>query len=439
MYHIIIADDEKNALDELRYLIDWSNYDITIDAVAGDGEEAILLIEKFNPDMIFCDINMPKKNGMAVLDYINQSKCNTLFIAISAYSDFIYAQNCINNGGFSYLLKTIDKDELLAVIEKAKKITDTKKEQALIENYRNTLFSLMSNNDCLTHLKNLGISSFRPFFTAIKTKLPFAAHIENFKHYSNVFIPFANSTLIIVNHEENIDLEKICIEFIPCGISSKKTNFNQLYYEADCAYVSTDFFNRDVIYYKKSQSDFTKDMLDKILVAQSINEVFDLLNTQFQSINQLCALYNMFLADNTSDLYYFEFLNEFKSLRRFSDFLFNFHETKLYPETTETIEPIHAYITQHYNEELSLQSLCKIFFISPSHLNKLFKKKYGMPVNKFITATRMNKALELIKGNNNLTLLAISQMVGYSDFYYFSRVFKKTFNIAPSLYKNDTL
>lgn len=49
----------------------------------------------------------------------------------------------------------------------------------------------------------------------------------------------------------------------------------------------------------------------------------------------------------------------------------------------------------------------------------------------------MNKAMELINSANNLTLLKISQMVGYSDFYYFSRVFKKNFERAPSFYKNQ--
>ena len=85
-------------------------------------------------------------------------------------------------------------------------------------------------------------------------------------------------------------------------------------------------------------------------------------------------------------------------------------------------------------DDLSISSLSKQFFISSSYLNKIFKKTYGVTINKYLTDIRMNKALELIKANNNLTMMKISQLVGYSDFYYFSRVFKKTFNVAPSYY-----
>jgi len=64
MYHAIIADDEGNALDELLYVIDWQKENVAIDGTASDGEEAVKLIEKFRPDFILCDINMPKKSGI---------------------------------------------------------------------------------------------------------------------------------------------------------------------------------------------------------------------------------------------------------------------------------------------------------------------------------------------------------------------------------------
>ncbi|MBS1400359.1 MAG: helix-turn-helix transcriptional regulator, partial [Clostridia bacterium] len=136
-------------------------------------------------------------------------------------------------------------------------------------------------------------------------------------------------------------------------------------------------------------------------------------------------------------LSYFDFGNQFDSLDDFARFLKNYDRSENVLDIEEVTERIHGYIALNYAQNISVNMLSEKFFVSPGYLNRSFKKKYGITINKFITDVRMNKAMELINSANNLTLLKISQMVGYSDFYYFSRVFKKNFERAPSFYKNQ--
>ena len=434
MYHVIIADDEQNALNELLYIINWQEHNFIIDAIAHDGDEAITLIENFNPDLVICDINMPKRTGNEVLSYINQNGLKALFVAVSAYSDFSYVQNCINNGGFSYLLKTIDKSELLNVLTKAKKIIDEKSSQTKENNYKSTLFSIMGNHDCILHLKDLGFECRFPLFTAIKTKLIFPARFEERSDCSIIFFPMEKASFIVINHREDYDLASNCIEFAPCGVSLTSQFFNKLYYEADCAMLSTNFFNCDIKYYRKSTLTNTKNAINQINNLTTESEIVSFINSNFQSINELCHLYNVFFDNNVNTMAYFDFANEFSTPKDFALFIINYNDLDNTTDVYETVSQIHTYIEQHYMDDLSISSLSKQFFISSSYLNKIFKKTYGVTINKYLTDIRMNKALELIKANNNLTMMKISQLVGYSDFYYFSRVFKKTFNVAPSYY-----
>jgi CheY-like chemotaxis protein len=84
MKKILLVDDEPNIIMALEYTLRKNNYDIFI---ARDGEEAILLSEKLQPDLVILDIMMPKVDGYEVLEYLRQHetlKYTTQTIIISA-------------------------------------------------------------------------------------------------------------------------------------------------------------------------------------------------------------------------------------------------------------------------------------------------------------------------------------------------------------------
>jgi two-component system response regulator YesN len=79
-------------------------------------------------------------------------------------------------------------------------------------------------------------------------------------------------------------------------------------------------------------------------------------------------------------------------------------------------------------------TVCKLsteLFVSPNYLCNRFKKETGETIIGYLTKIRMQKAMELICKTEN-KIYEIAEMVGYSNAYYFSLVFKKYYNISPT-------
>ncbi|MCR5671735.1 MAG: response regulator [Butyrivibrio sp.] len=98
------------------------------------------------------------------------------------------------------------------------------------------------------------------------------------------------------------------------------------------------------------------------------------------------------------------------------------------------VESIHDYIEKHYMEHLSLSDLAEQFFVEPSYLSRKFSQKYGETITAYITGCRMNRAKELMKDEDN-KLEVISFEVGYDDYNYFSRVFRRFEGMSPTEFR----
>lgn len=101
----------------------------------------------------------------------------------------------------------------------------------------------------------------------------------------------------------------------------------------------------------------------------------------------------------------------------------------------ELISQIENYIQLHYSEHLTLDTLSKFFYISPVYLSRLFKNKVGINFIDYLTNLRIEKA-KLLFNDKNLKVYQISEMVGYNNPRYFSKVFKEMTNYTPQEYRN---
>ena len=102
----------------------------------------------------------------------------------------------------------------------------------------------------------------------------------------------------------------------------------------------------------------------------------------------------------------------------------------------DTVKLVAEYIDNNYFEELSLTSISKLFFVESSYLSRAFKHEMGENLMLYIAKKRIQKAIELIM-QDELSLLDISYLVGYNDYTYFNRVFRKITGKSPREYKND--
>ncbi|MNB73258.1 HTH-type transcriptional activator Btr [compost metagenome] len=111
--------------------------------------------------------------------------------------------------------------------------------------------------------------------------------------------------------------------------------------------------------------------------------------------------------------------------------LFNTAARTMKNETQALMEDARAYIEFHYMKPHTLFDLAGRFGMSPKYFGEVFKKYAGLGPIDYVIEYRMKQAYRMLL-STNCTVKDIAQAVGYADAYYFSRLFKKQFNFAPS-------
>ena len=110
----IIVDDEKHGRENLTGILTEHCPEIQILGEANSVDNAIVLIEKQMPDLVFLDIEMPGKNGFQLLEHFNDFRFEVIFV--TAYGN--YAIKAIRFSAADYILKPINYHELMVAVEK---------------------------------------------------------------------------------------------------------------------------------------------------------------------------------------------------------------------------------------------------------------------------------------------------------------------------------
>jgi AraC-like DNA-binding protein len=103
---------------------------------------------------------------------------------------------------------------------------------------------------------------------------------------------------------------------------------------------------------------------------------------------------------------------------------------------SRVVNQIREYIDGNYFEDLSLSILSDMFHKESSSLSRAFKKTTGVNLMFYITQTRVERAKEYLH-DGKLSIKEISELVGYGDYAYFSRIFRKMTGKSPKNYQGD--
>lgn len=94
------------------------------------------------------------------------------------------------------------------------------------------------------------------------------------------------------------------------------------------------------------------------------------------------------------------------------------------------------YVRGNYRTELSLKDISQRFHMNLTYCSEYFKKAAGKNFSDYVKDLRMKEAGELLT-HTGLTIAAICDRVGYRDYYYFNKVFKRHFGITPARFRTD--
>ncbi len=110
----------------LRELIHQSVHSFEVTGEAANGSEAIAYLKCDLPDVMITDIRMREMDGLVMMGKVKQMYPELVVIILSGYGEFEYAQKAIEYGVFKYLLKPVERHELVAAMSKAKLLLDRK-------------------------------------------------------------------------------------------------------------------------------------------------------------------------------------------------------------------------------------------------------------------------------------------------------------------------
>ena len=102
----------------------------------------------------------------------------------------------------------------------------------------------------------------------------------------------------------------------------------------------------------------------------------------------------------------------------------------------ELLQQVIAYMNEKVTEPITIEEICHKFFMSRSSLQALFKMYLHSSPKSYLLNIKLQKSKELIR-ENQYTISEIADMLGFSSIHYFSRLFKKYYDVSPSEYAKE--
>lgn len=112
---VMIVDDHAMIREGIKRLLEFDG-NISVVAEASDGEECLSILKKTDLDILLLDINMPKKNGIEVLQEIRSKKMKIKVLMLTVHNEVEYLIKAVDIGVDGYILKDSESSELIKAI-----------------------------------------------------------------------------------------------------------------------------------------------------------------------------------------------------------------------------------------------------------------------------------------------------------------------------------
>jgi two-component system NarL family response regulator len=112
---VVLADDHPVVRNGLAAIVD-QQADMEVVGEAGDGDEAIALYNRYQPDVMVLDLRMPKRDGVAVVQQVMEAHPKARLLIMTTYDGDEDIFRCLSQGAKGYLLKDAPRQEILSAI-----------------------------------------------------------------------------------------------------------------------------------------------------------------------------------------------------------------------------------------------------------------------------------------------------------------------------------
>ncbi|MDR0720305.1 MAG: response regulator [Treponema sp.] len=475
MQSVIIVDDESAIRAGIRKILSESIGHI-IFSEAKNGEEALNLIRERNPDLIITDIRMPKMDGIRLMSAIAEEKGGTRprIIVLSGYDDFSYAQKAITYGAVSYILKPIDRTELISTVSKALGAAEENR-RILVERY---VREFLEEGRHYKDRYPLKISPEEPVYLGFVFS-PSGGNISPVVDawagkWDSLFFTIIQKEsgvlLLMGEHEKNrlkdtVDfggegicaaLSGKCISFLGLAEARRQTRIAMWNYmllgkpgfyaylkparPLDCSRIREGLQKLAGIM-GIVEPDVIKRSLDEFFLLETIpeenrGEYFHFLSSLFFS--ELTSVYWDYINRDSYLTSKRSMLETPERCRDIGEWKKNFFDFIIYLHVTIGKErPHHAlvrkalpWLKRHFTEDITMAMVANQVSANYTWFSEKFREHTGFRFNEYLNRLRIGKAKELLETGRYL-IYEVAEYSGYRDVKYFQKVFKEITGLSP--------
>ncbi len=444
---ILVVDDEKFIRQGIKYMLEEEIDDIQV-VLSSNGLEALDKIDNQKIDIIITDIKMPLMDGIKLISEIRKNNKEIPIYVLTGFNEFEYAQQCIDYKIEKYILKPIEKEEIVElIIDSIKKILKNKEEEKkdIIEEIKYEFLKEEKSNDViLSRLNKIGIRSkeYRFFYFKTDDKVK----EENIIEYDDGYLLIASPDYKM----EKINYEILLETDISSDIGDllKQLEIIKNYINIiDKKHISYKMIkNNNLKFYHDEKIIKLLELLkkgEKYLAINLFDDIFSDDKIKKYEWTFYREIYNsmkrIVFDEYTNNGIEYENLN-FKNIEEYKNILLNkIMESYDNMGKSNSIEEIYIekakkYIAENYRNDLNMAMVSNYVSLNYSYFSFLFKKYVDTSFSDYVNKVRIERAKELLK-KVDYKIYDIAEEVGYKNSKYFIKIFKKYEKISPNEYK----
>ena len=498
MFRIMVVEDESRMRRSIVEKINRSDKAFKVVGEYENGSDALLEIELLKPHVVLSDIRMPIMDGLTLLKKVKERYPGLLTVLLSGYPDFEYAREAIALQVEDYLLKPATHENIGKLLDnlRDKLLNNDKLIQS--EVLQKWAYPIRAGLDERENAERLGQELFyhaeyllvysacavvnAPQAMEESDLLPFLESGEEI--YSIPAVEGTESIWVIGIHRCNEERIQRLKATMAAGDNNRMTTsvvirVQRLKSELNrCLLIARNVFREanlvedsNFFYLDEQRIPEFPGMTLPLQIEQALSRCVKMKNEQefWRQLQAFFATEDMKSASRNQWVRALQFLARAIARWHDSDLMqvnipvmdreleeavwqsdrlasleTNIKEVlaQLFEASADQgekkdpwIDQLKRFLQNNYRTELSLSEIAEQFDLNPKYMIRAFKRETSVTPWEYVIGLRIDEAKRLIKEQPRLLFKDIAELVGYSDPYYFSKLFKKATNVTPTEYK----
>lgn len=493
MNQAVLVDDEPYVVENLKNAIDWNGFQMEIGLASTSSTAALDYILSNPVSLVITDISMPDMDGLELIRKIKDAKPYIYVVVLSAYNNFEYARTALKYGAENYLLKPVDPDELSDAISQI--AGHIQEREQLNSTYGQAILTfrsafteqwvknLLPANEINTKANLLGINLNAARFTAVVFSCSKSSP-DNMSKFFDLFLPclpgqyigsffFETPTCLVgvlspaesCTEEIPVFIRRIIHDAASAGIQifacvgpsvshcmdvhqsyTKASSHIWLEYtQASCYFCKEhsaleDAASAALLAYDQSfgeEEEPVRQLYKRfpacasactvLLVTIRIRQICRDSYKLFSEYPELCTLLADFPLKSQEVPGYIRYALHF--LNRSGNLLSKINQS-MYP----CVDAVLKSVQDLDDKDISLKTLAARLNVTPSYLGTIFRRQTGYYFNDYLAEVRLKKAAQLL-AETDMKIKDIIEKTGFSSQPYFTRSFKRFYNMSPASYR----